>query len=176
MSFFQKALALEMSPSIQTYLQQATVTEVGYPSGTDDQIILFADFVKTNWAAILNEIDVIAPDERRQKVITAGAEFLSGSNYIAFLSGLLDKYQVGKVKKAVAIEAMSADGKKSGFLAYNYQNQIVRALCERAKALFPSEAGLQESMTEILSGAQKRQAALAAFNEGRPEPEILPNN
>jgi hypothetical protein len=176
MSATARVHALEMPADIQTYLQQATVSEIGYPSGTDAQIIQFTDYVKANWAAILASIDTIAPDERRQRVIAAGAEFLAGSDYLTFLSGLLDKYQANKVKKAVAVEAMMADGKKAGFLAYNYQNQVVRNLCERAKTVFPGEAALQTSMTEILSGVQKRQAALAAFNEGRPEPELLPNN
>jgi hypothetical protein len=168
--------AFEMPADIQTYLQQATVSEIGYPSGTDAQIILFTAFVKANWTAMLASIDTIAPDARRQRVFAAGAEFLTGIEYLNFLSGLLDKYQAGKVTKAVAIEAMMADGKKSGFLAFNYQNQTVRNLCERAKTVFLGEAELQTSMTEILNGTQKRQAALAAFNEGRPEPELLPSN
>jgi hypothetical protein len=176
MSASARVHALEIPTDIQTYLQQATVSEIGYPSGTDVQIIQFTDYVKANWAAILATIDTIAPDERRQRVIASGAEFLPGSDYLNFLSGLLDKYQANKVKKAVAVEAIMADGKKSGFLAYNYQNQAVRNLCERAMTVFPLEAGLQTAMTEVLSGVQRRQAALAAFNEGRPEPELLSNN
>ena len=107
-------------------------------------------------------------------MVVAGAEFLSSTDYVSFLSGWLDKYQAGKVTKAAAIGAILADGKKSGFLAFNYQHQTVINLCNRVKSIFTNEAAVQGSMNEVLSGAQKRQAALAAFNEGRPEPEILP--
>lgn len=168
------ASAFDMPTNIQTYLQQASVSEIGYPSGSDQQIIEFTDYLKTNWAAVLANIETVAPDERKQKVIAAGAEFLPGTDYLSFLSGWLDKYQAGKVTKSAAIGAILADGKKSGFLAFNYQNQTVRTLCARVKSIFTNEGAVQKSMTEVLSGAQKRQAALAAFNEGRPEPEILP--
>lgn len=168
--------ALDIPMDIQTYLREATVSEVGCPSGTNAQIIRFTDYVKANWAAMLASLETIAPDDRRQAVVAAAAESLGGSDYLRFLSCWLDKYQAGKVKKAVAVQTMMAYGKKSGFLAYNYQNQAVRNLCQRARTMFPNESAFQTSMMEVLSGAQKRHAALAAFNEGRPEPEILPNN
>ena len=167
--------AFEVPADIKTYLRTAEVLEGGCPSGTEAQIIRFTEYVKVNWAAILASIETIAPDKRRQRVIASGAEFLGGSDYLTFLSTLLDKYQANKVKKEVALGAIVAIGKKSGFLAYNFQNQIVRNLCVRAKAVFPDEAGLQTSMTEILSGAQEHQAKLAAFNEGR-ELELIPSN
>jgi len=166
--------AIEMPSNIQTYLQTATVTEVGFPSGTEQQRTEFTTWLTANWSAVLSDIDVVAPDERRQKVIVAGAESIPGTNYVSFLSGWLDKYQAGKVTKSAAIGAILADGKKSGFLTFNYQHQTVINLCNRVKSIFTNESAVQESMNEILSGAQKRQAALAAFNEGRPEPEILP--
>lgn len=166
--------AIEMPPSIQTYLQTATVTEVGFPSGTEQQRADFTTWLTANWSAILSDIENIAPDERRQKVVAAGAEFLPSTAYVSFLSGWLDKYQAGKVTKAAAISAILADGKKSGFLAFNYQQQTVINLCNRVKSIFTNETALEESMDEVLSGAQKREAALAAFNEGRPEPEMLP--
>lgn len=163
-----------MPPNIQTYLQKATVTEVGFPSGTEQQRTEFTTWLTANWSAVLSDIETVAPDERRQKVVVAGAEFLSSTDYVSFLSGWLDKYQAGKVTKAAAIGAILADGKKSGFLAFNYQHQTVINLCNQVKSIFTNEAAVQGSMNEVLSGAQKRQAALAAFNEGRPEPEILP--
>jgi hypothetical protein len=166
--------AIEMPPNIQTYLQKATVTEVGFPSGTEQQRTEFTTWLTANWSAVLSDIETVAPDERRQKVVVAGAEFLSSTDYVSFLSGWLDKYQAGKVTKAAAIGAILADGKKSGFLAFNYQHQTVINLCNQVKSIFTNEAAVQGSMNEVLSGAQKRQAALAAFNEGRPEPEILP--
>lgn len=166
--------AIEMSPSIQTYLETATVTEFGYPSGTEQQRTEFTNWLTANWSAVLAEIDTVAPDERRQRVIVAGAEFLSGTNYVSFLSGLLDKYEVGKVKKAVAIDALSPGGKKYGFLAFNYQHPTVQTLCNRAKTLFPSDAELQSLMDDILSGEQGKQAGAALAMENRPEPEILP--
>jgi hypothetical protein len=166
--------AIEMPPNIQTYLQTATVTEVGFPSGTEQQRTAFTTWLTANWAAVLADIETVAPDERRQKVIGSGAEFLPSTDYVSFLSGWLDKYQAGKVTKPAAINAVLADGKKSGFLAFNYQHQTVINLCNRVKSIFTNESAVQQSMNEVLSGAQRRQAALAAFNEGRPEPEILP--
>ena len=169
-----KTSAIDMSPSIQTYLETASVTEFGYPSGTEQQQTEFTDWLTANWSAALAEIDAVAPDERRQRVITAGAESLPGTDYVSFLSGLLDKYEAGKVKKAVAIAALSPGGKKYGFLAFNYQHPSVQSLCNRAKTLFPSDAELQSLMDDILSGEQGKQAGAALAMENRPEPEILP--
>jgi hypothetical protein len=166
--------AIEMPSNIQTYLQTATVTEFGFPSGTEQQRTDFTTWLTANWSAVLADIETVAPDERRQKVIVAGAESLPGTNYVSFLSGFLDKYEAGKAKKAVAIEAMSPGGKKYGFLAFNYQHPTVQALCLRAKALFPSDAALQTLMTDTLSGEQGKQAGAALAMENRPEPEILP--
>lgn len=166
--------ALEMSPAIQAYLQKASVTESGYPSGTQQERTEFTSWLTANWSAVLAEIDTVAPDERRQTVIIAGAEFLSGANYVSFLSGLLDKYEAGKVKKAALIGAMSPGGKKYGFLEFNYQHPSVRTLCERAKSLFSDNTELQVLMTDVLSGEQGKQTGAALFMENRPEPEILP--
>lgn len=166
--------AIEMPANIQTYLQTAAVTEFGFPSGTEQQRTEFTTWLTTNWPAVLDEIEAVAPDERRQKLIAAGAESLPGTNYVSFLSGFLDKYEAGKVKKAVAIEAMSPGGKKYGFLAFNYQHPSVQALCNRAKTLFPSDAEVQTLMTETLSGEQGKQAGAALAMENRSEPEILP--
>jgi hypothetical protein len=168
------AHAVDMPPSIQAYLQSATVTEVGFPSGTEQQRTEFTTWLVANWAAVLADIEIVAPDERRQMVVAAGAEFLQGKDYLSFLSGWLDKFQGGKVTKAATVSAILADGNKSGILAFNYQHQTVVDLCSRVKSIFINDAALLEAMDEILSGARKRQAALAAFNEGRPQPEILP--
>jgi hypothetical protein len=166
--------AIEVPPNIQTYLQTATVTEFGFPSGTEQQRTEFTTWLTANWSAVLSDIETVAPDERKQKVIVAGAESLPGTNYVSFLSGFLDKYEAGKVKKVVGIEAMSPGGKKYGFLAFNYKHPTVKTLCNRAKALFPSDAALQALMTETLSGEQGKQAGAALAMENRPEPEILP--
>ena len=166
--------AIDMSPSIQTYLETASVTELGYPSGTEQQRTEFTNWLTANWSAVLTDIDTVAPDERRQRVLAAGAESLSGTDYVSFLSGLLDKYESGKVKKAAALAALSPGGKKYGFLAFNYQHPTVQALCNRAKTLFPSDAELQSLMNDILSGEQGKQAGAALAMENRPEPEILP--
>lgn len=166
--------AIDMPSNIQTYLQTATVTEFGFPSGNEQQRTEFTIWLTTNWASVLDEIDVVAPDERRQRVVVAGSEFLSGVNYLTFLSGLLDKYELGKVKKAAATTALSAGGRKIGFLAFNYQHPTVQALCNRAKTLFPSDAELQSLMNDILSGEQRKQDGGWLFMENRPEPEILP--
>lgn len=166
--------AIEMPPNIQTYLQTAIVTELGFPSGTEQQRTEFTSWLTANWFAVLTDIETVAPDERRQRVVVAGAESLTGTNYVSFLSGVLDKYEAGKVKKAVAIDAMSPGGKKYGFLAFNSQHPTVQALCNRAKTLFPSDAALQTLMTDTLSGVQGKQAGAALAMENRPEPEILP--
>jgi hypothetical protein len=81
-----------------------------------------------------------------------------------------------KIDPRVAIEAFSAKTVKQGFLAYNYQHQTVRALCERAKLQFSTDPDVQRLMADILSGDQKRQAGAALAMERRTEPEILPNN
>jgi hypothetical protein len=166
--------AIEMPPNIQTYLQTATVTEFGFPSGTEEQRTEFTTWLTANWSAVLAGIDVVAPDERRQRVIASGAEFLSGTNYLTFLSGFLDKCEAGKVKKSAALTALSAGGRKIGFLAFNYQHPTVQALCNRSKLLFPGEAELQSLMNDILSGEQRKQDGAWLFMENRPEPEILP--
>jgi hypothetical protein len=169
-----KVNALEMSPQITAYLQEATLSETGYPSGTPEQVTDFTNFVKTNWSAILTEIDTVAPDERRQKLVMAAAEWCSGVNYVSFLSGLLDKYQANKVKKSVAIDAMSPGLKKIGFLSYDYQHPTVAALCQRAKTLFADNAELQSLMTDVLSGAQRKQDGAVIAMDSLAQPEILP--
>lgn len=169
-----KISAIDMSPAIQTYLETANVTEFGYPSGTEQQRTEFANWLTSNWSAVLADIDTVAPNERLQRVIVAGAEFLSGANYISFLSGLLDNYEAQKVKKAVAIDALSPGGKKYGFLAFNYQHPTVQALCNRAKTLFANNAELQSLMNDVLSGEQGKQAGAALAMENLPEPETLP--
>lgn len=172
--FVETVKSIEMPSNIQTYLQTATVTEFGFPSGPEQQRTEFTTWLTTNWSAVLADIETVAPDERRQRVIVAGAEFLSGANYLACLAGLLDKYELGKVKKAAAITALSAGGRKIGFLAFNYQHPTVQALCNRAKTLFSGDAELQSLMNDILSGEQRKQDGAWLFMENRPEPEILP--
>ena len=172
--FVDTLKAIEMPSNIQTYLQTATVTEFGFPSGTEQQRTEFTAWLTTNWAAVLDDIETAAPDERRQRVVVASAEFLAGTNYISFLSRLLDKYESGKVNKSVALAALSAGGRKIGFLAFNYQHPTVQTLCTRAKTLFLSDTEFQSLMNDILSGEQRKQDGAWLFMESRPEPEILP--
>jgi hypothetical protein len=168
--------ALDMNESIRTYLANATLSEVGSLSGTNQQIAEFVTFVEVNWAAILPQIELLAPKTSSQEAIIAAAEYLPGRNYITFLTGLLDKHAAGKLSKAVTVGALSASTAKVGFLAFNHQHASVRALCERVKAMFPTDTDLQVLMADILSGAQKTQDGAVLFSDRRPEPEILPSN
>lgn len=169
-----KSDAITMDLEISTYIQEASVTEFGTLTGTSEQVTAFLGFMETNWNIVLNEIDVVAPDERRQLLLITAAESLDPSDYLAFLSTLLDKYQAGKVQKNVALAAMSPGAKKYCFFAFNYQHPSVQALCERVKTIFPDNSEMQELMTDTLSGDQRKQAGAALASENRPEPETLP--
>ncbi|GAA5150167.1 hypothetical protein GCM10023213_48780 [Prosthecobacter algae] len=165
---------MTMAPEITAYLSSGSVTEFGTLTGTSAQVTGFTDFVKGNWNAILNDLDTVAPDERRQRLLICAAESLSPSDYMDFLALLLDKHQENKVKKAVAIAALSPAARKYGFLAFNDQHPQVRALCERAKTIFADVADLQDLMNETLSGEQRKQIGAALASENRAQPEILP--
>ena len=171
---FNNANALNVPAGIQAYLNSATVTEFGYPSGTEQERQDFKNWLTANWIEILAEIDAVASEERKQRIITAGAEFLAGPKYIEFLARLMTQFEAGKVTKSVVIDAMSPGGQKYGFLAFNFQHPSVRTLCNRAKTLFPEDPEFQSLMTNILSGAQGKQAGAALAMENRPEPEIIP--
>lgn len=171
---FNIANALNVPAGIQAYLNSATVTEIGYPSGTEQERQDFKKWLTANWIEILAEIDTVASEERKQRIITAGAEFLTGPKYIEFLASLMTQFEAGKVKKSVIIDAMSQGGQKYGFLAFNFQHPSVRTLCNRGKTLFPEDSEFQSLMANILSGAQGKQAGAALAMENRPEPEIIP--
>lgn len=55
----QTLKAIEMPSNIQTYLQTATVTEFGFPSGPEQQRTEFTNWLTTNWTSVLNEITAI---------------------------------------------------------------------------------------------------------------------
>lgn len=166
--------AISLAPEITAYLSSGSVTEFGTLAGTSAQVAGFTDFVKGNWSEILNDLDTVAPDERRQQLLISAAESLPPSDYMDFLSLLLDKHQENKVKKAVAVAALSPGARKYGFLAFNDQHAQVRALCERAKTIFADVADLQDLMNETLSGEQRKQIGAALASESRAQPEILP--
>jgi hypothetical protein len=166
--------AITLTPEITAYLSSGSVTEFGTLTGTSSQVTVFTDFVKGNWNAILNDLDTVAPDEKRQQLIINAAESLPPSDYMDFMSLLLDKYQENKVKKTAAIAALSPGASKYGFFAFNYQHTQVRALCERAKTIFADVAYLQDLMNETLSGEQRKQIGAALASENRAQPEILP--
>jgi len=168
--------AVDLPSNLETYLETATVTEFGVPSGTEQQVTDFANFLQANWSDVLADIENVAPDIRRQHVVAAMGEFLPGADYVSFMSGLIDKYEANKIEKAVIIDAMSPGGKKYGFFAYNYQHSSVIALCQRVQTLFPNETELQSLIADTLSGNQGKQIGAALFMENRPTPEILPSS
>lgn len=171
---YNATYGITMTPEITAYLASGTVTEFGTLTGTPTQVSGFIDFVKNNWSAILNDLDAVAPDEKKQRLIIIAAESLSPTDYMTFMSTLLDKFQANKVKKAVAIAALSPGAKKYGFLALNYKHTSVQALCNRAKVVFASMADVQELMNETLSGEQGKQIGAALASENRAQPEVLP--
>jgi hypothetical protein len=166
---------ITMTPEITAYLASGSVTELGTLAGTPTQVNAFIEFVRRNWSAILNDLDAVAPDEKRQLLIISAAESLSPTDYMTFLSALLDKFQSNKVKKAVAIAALSPGAKKYGFLAFNYKHTSVKNLCNRAKEVFADVADVKELMNETLSGEQGKQIGAALAAENRAQPEVLPS-
>ena len=165
-----------MPQNISDYLETASVTERGFPSGTQEQIDNLANYIAENMNTVVNDFGEIAPDARRQNLLLAVSEFMAPLPYVQFLEKLVDKLQAqqGGIDAGVIEQALNAGTKKMGFLAFNFQHQAVVDLCQKAKAALPQTSGSQQMLTDVLSGEQRKQIGAALFMENLPQPETLP--
>jgi len=161
---------------IADYIETGNVSERGIPTGTIEQINALAGYMANNTDDVVERFDEIAPDIRRKNLLISVSEFMEPQQYIHFLDKLLDGLQVGQkgVDARVVEQAFSAGNKKMGLLAFNFQNQEVVNLCQKAKNTLPQTSSAQQVLTDILSGEQRTQIGAALFMENLPEPEMLP--
>ena len=161
--------------SIVEFIEVGSVNERGVPNGTEVQVNELSDYMTNHLEEVINNFGELAPDRRRQTLLFAVSELMPPESYLQFLDKLVDALQAEQAGMTAKIveQALSAGTKKMGFLAFNFENQTVIDLCQKAKEVLPSTSRRQEFLTDILSGEQRKQIGAVLAMENLPQPETL---
>jgi len=168
-----------LPPNIASFLENPHnyVTEDGLVAPGANGSSDFVRYVGENWKAILGDFSEIAPDARRQHLITAAAESLAPSDYVDFLDGICDLKANGKVPGIDVDSIVDGSVQKEGFLAYNYDDPRVAAVVRKiealAKAKRPNNADDVAYFAQLESGKMKQNLIAHRKEEGESLPEKL---
>ena len=176
MCLLTSRLAAALSPNVVPFLadEENTVTEEGFlPNKISSKEFIRA--VTANWREVLENMPVIASDERQQSLIIVAAEFLPPPEYVKFLNVLCELRAQGKLDPRSLYSVWLARMVKSGFLDYNYDQPEVREVIIRLENQmtkdFPNE--LDDSFASCKSGEAKSHLIAWRVHEGEPTPELF---
>ncbi len=151
------------------------VTEDGFlpsrmPASSD-----FARSVVMNWPEVLNSVESLAPDLRRQALVVVAAEFLPPKDYVQFVNRISDL----KTSSRISIEALHfvlwARMTKDGFLAFNYDQPDVAAAISKLERHVMANApnDWRDYFADIKSGKMKQRLIEKRNREGDKLPESM---
>jgi len=154
-------MAIDLPKQVADYLQSQHLLDEGNvplplcnstQTGNGD---VFIKYTTANWPAMLQNISIIAPDIRSQKLIIRVIEFLPPEEYLVALNKLCDLRDSQCISNALFEFIIDERPPKTAFLSYNYQNAQVRQLIARFQSMLPTNNSAQPILVKILDGSKK---------------------
>jgi hypothetical protein len=177
------ALALSMSrvhalpPELTSFLSSETnsVTEDGFLPSRMPASMDFARAVVANWQEVLNSIETLAPDLRRQALIVVAAEFLPPKDYVQFVNRVSDLKPAGQVTVEALHFVLWARMAKDGFLAFNHdQSNVANAISKLERNVMANAPNdWRDFFSDLKSGKMKLRVVAKRTREGDKLPESM---
>lgn len=164
-------------PELESFLdgENNSVTEDGFLPSRMPASMDFARSVVMNWQEVLNSMESLAPDLRRQALVVVSAEFLPPKDYVQFVSRISDL----KASNQISVEALHfvlwARMAKDGFLAFNYDQPDVAAAISKLESAVMTNApnDWRDFFADLKSGKMKQRVIERRNREGDKLPESM---
>lgn len=137
---------------------------------------VLTNWFKASWQQVLANYVAEAPTLREQAILVEVAETLPPSDYLAYLSALLDQFKAGAVPQNIVESALSGRSTKLGFIAYNFSDQSIQSLILKAQSTLPKDSALQGFLSEAKAGNLRHEAILQRETAGMSMPETFPKD
>ncbi len=150
-----EAVPPEVSENAADYLKNGSFGEDGMLKEANGHLTEFVSFVTSNWAAILDNFNTVAPTLKNKVLVVAACEKLSPTDYLSFLEKLEQLSHGPSFDVKIWNGVIYPTKHKEGFLAYNHANTRVKAVIDRIKAMLPAGDAARTDVDEIISGVAK---------------------
>jgi hypothetical protein len=138
----------------------------------------FGKYVTNHWRELLAGWKGSSPTHNQAELVMNVAESLSPAEYVRFLSQLVDLCETGRIKISELWYAIAGNGKKEGFVAFNYQNPDLQAILVRCEKLAAARHDQQRvaHYADMRAGKLRDDALDMAGLQSRRKLETLPVN
>jgi hypothetical protein len=159
------------------YLVEGSVGESGGVSEWDGRGREFGIYVTNHWLELLAGWKGSSPTLNQVYLVISEAESLSPAEYVRFLSRLVDLCEAGRIDSDKLGFAIHGEGKKEGFVAFNYQNPDLQAMMVRCERLAAAKHDKQQGdyFADIRSGKMKSESLNWADSQAGRKMETLPD-
>jgi hypothetical protein len=161
-----------LPPDVKSFLQTQDVMDDGYRSiPPTPEGHAFRNYMASNWQAVLDNIQSVAPNPKAQRLIISALDDLPARTYLKALDKLCDLQTHGAISSEMLAYAFK--GHRRSLLSKNYQDPDVIDLAHRVQTQLPKNTEIQQWAASVLSGKQHDIDARGASDAGEPEPEVL---
>ena len=134
---------------------------------------VLTNWFKASWRQVLTNYSAEVPTQREQAILVEVAETLPPTEYLAYLSALLDQFKSGAVPQNIVESALGGQSNKLGFIAFNFSEQAVQSLIIKAQSMLPKDSALQAFLSEAKAGKLLHEAIMQRETAGLLAPESL---
>jgi hypothetical protein len=126
----------------------------------------------TDWAQILEHLDLVEGGDEAKKLIVAGLGDLSAQNYMTAVESIVTKYENGGTSDKVIESLLYPLGRMRAFMRDNYQHPRVVAVLNKIKSK-TTIAALKGDIDRLLDGtAKERLEDFRDAHDGMSEGDI----